>query len=251
MRVCRASSVDSTEGTTKEGIVTLLRNEICRYGNKFGPLASCCFADIRSHLTILVQASLSSSSSGSEIPKDVLHMLQWAKELWSRSYQSDDITADNGGSGPAEGGGIISPVELRERRKKIRTLIFAVQAVYAISVELNNILTLQMLQTYAPFITEMVTEWQTSITLLPGVAPKDGGQKEVLPGDEIILLVSQYLQFESTLQPSSDSSSTPYLLRAAGLLEEAIDHSPYNPHLKIAAIGIYCQLHAAHRALTI
>jgi len=239
----------------KEGLVTSLRNEICRYGNKFGPLASCCFADVRSYLRVLVEEG-SSSSGPSDIPKDVLHVLQWAKELWTSSYQSNGA-ADGGG--PSEGGDIISPDEVRERRKKIRTFIFAVQVVYGIAaVELdNNSTCLQLLQTYAPSISEMVTEWRTSLSFLPGVAPNDGGQKEVLPGDEIILLTSQYLQFQAktttTVQQSSNNNSatSPFLLQAVSLLEEAIDQSPYNPHLKIAAIGIYSQLHAAHRALTI
>jgi len=247
----KVQSLDNGNSATDAAMMTALRDEIFKYGNKFGPVASCCFADVRSYLGVLVKAT--SSPPGTNDPsKDVLHVLQWAKELWTANFQSND-SADVD----------VSPDEFRERRKKIRTFIFAVQVIYGIAAELHDS-TAQLLQTYAPSESEMVTEWRTSLSFLPGVAPKDGGQKEVLPGDEIVLLTSQYLQFhanEAKLTPvqqqqsSYDSTSkgtiTPRLLCAAGLLEEAMDHSPYNPHLKIASIGIYSQLHAAHRALTI
>mmetsp|Transcript_21056 Transcript_21056/g.34228 ORF Transcript_21056/g.34228 Transcript_21056/m.34228 type:complete len:939 (+) Transcript_21056:270-3086(+) len=246
----KVQSLDNGNSATDAAMMTALRDEIFKYGNKFGPVASCCFADVRSYLGVLVTTS---SPPGTNDPsKDVLHVLQWAKELWTANFQSND-SADVD----------VSPDEFRERRKKIRTFIFAVQVIYGIAAELHDS-TAQLLQTYAPSESEMVTEWRTSLSFLPGVAPKDGGQKEVLPGDEIVLLTSQYLQFhanEAKLTPvqqqqsSYDSTSkgtiTPRLLCAAGLLEEAMDHSPYNPHLKIASIGIYSQLHAAHRALTI
>jgi N-terminal acetyltransferase B complex non-catalytic subunit len=41
------------------------------------------------------------------------------------------------------------------------------------------------------------------------------------------------------------------LLQSAGLLEDAMDHSPHDPHLKIAAISIYAKLNAASRALAV
>jgi len=237
--------VRQASGEGKEGLVTLMRDEICTYGNKFGPVASCCFADVRSYLRGLVQAISSSgivAATGlSDIPNDVLHVLKWAKDLWTTNTQSNSSAA-------CEVEGDIPTSELlRERRKKIRTFIFAVQVIYGIAVELEN-LALQLLETYAPSISQMVTEWRTSLSLLPSVAVKDGGQKEVLPGDEIVLLTSQYLQFQANTATNNNSS---LLLQAAGLLEEAMNLSPYNPHLKIAAIGVYSQLHAAHRALEI
>ena len=67
------------------------------------------------------------------------------------------------------------------------------QVVYCIAAKLHGS-TAQLLQTYVPSESEIVTEWRTTLSFLPGVAPKDGGQKEVLPGDEIVLLTSQYLE---------------------------------------------------------
>ena len=234
----------SATGEGNAGLTTALRDEILAYGNKFGPATSCCFADIRSYLKVLVDGGLSSESVDGmdNVPNDVLSVLKWAKELWASSCQSNNDDASSSG-------GEVSSDEFRERRKKIRTYIFAVQMIHAIAVEYDN-LTSQLLNGYAPSTTQMVTEWRTSLSFLPGVAPKDGGQKEVLPGDEIMLLTSQYLQFQAT-NPSSCDLVAPFLLQAAGLLEEAMDQSPYNPHLKIAAIGVYSQLDAAHRALSI
>ena len=243
MKVLRQAAMRNEKGEEDEELVLVLRDEICKYGNKFGSIASCCFADIQSYLNILVRASSSSSPAimvGGCIPNNVLHVLNWAKEMWSTNAQSSTNAADHNLMDEE-----VSNDEFRERRKKIRSFIFAVHVVYGIAVEMKDS-TLKVLETYAPSVSQMVIEWRASLASLPGVAPKDGGQKEVLPGDEIILLTSQLLQFQATKNKSST-----LLLQAAGLLEEAMDHSPYNPHLKIAAIGVYTQLNAAYRALSI
>eukprot|EP00970_Alexandrium_tamarense_P001268 scaffold131_cov206-Alexandrium_tamarense.AAC.8 len=232
----------------KEEVVASLLKAICDYGNKFGPLASCCFADIRPYLGLLVR----SSSMGEErltlndFPEYIARVIQWASELWKNNSQSSTSDEQSGLETARE--------EFRERRKKLRTYIFAVQVIYGVTAELNSAsafastLAMDMMQKHTPSIPQMVSEWKTSLSFLPGLAPKDGGQKEVLPGDEIVLLVSQHVQFQASIE-SSASFTTSLLLGAAALLEDAIDHSPYNPHLKIAAIGIYSQLNGADRAL--
>jgi N-terminal acetyltransferase B complex non-catalytic subunit len=225
-------------------LMALLRDEICEYGNRFGSQASCCFSDVRSYLRLLVQASLSGGeiTGISDIPNEVSHLLEWARGMWVSNAQSTDT------------GSLEVEDELRERRKKLRSFIFAVQVVYGIAAEMKD-LTLHLLQTFAPSTSQLVLEWRTSLVSLPIVAAKDGGQKEVLPGDEIILLASQYLLFQASLHPPSSNesnhSSTTMLLQSAALLEESMDHSPYNPHLKIAAISVYSKLNAAGRALSI
>jgi N-terminal acetyltransferase B complex non-catalytic subunit len=96
-------------------------------------------------------------------------------------------------------------------------------------------------------VDEMIAEWRTSLAFLPGVPPKDGGQKETLPGDEIVLLISQHLHLKASCE-SDTTQSLGHLIAAAALLEEAIEHSPYNANLKIASIGVYSRLKAAYRA---
>mmetsp|Transcript_37038 Transcript_37038/g.89299 ORF Transcript_37038/g.89299 Transcript_37038/m.89299 type:complete len:104 (-) Transcript_37038:208-519(-) len=67
-----------------------LREEICDYGNRFGPTASCCFADLRSHLRTLARASSSERGIVEDVPEDdISHVLEWAKgrnicSFWDR-----------------------------------------------------------------------------------------------------------------------------------------------------------------------
>ncbi|KAL3810999.1 hypothetical protein ACHAXA_006551 [Cyclostephanos tholiformis] len=255
------------DGDARDGLVTSLRGEICKYGEKFGPLASCCFADLRPYVRVCVRAAANNAPSLTEhtsagggqcvVPRDILHLLLWAKEMWATNSQSNDDCGGVNRNNTSMTEDVIDSTDalLRDRRERLRRFIFAVQVIFNISIEFEDKkFTLQLLKTYAPSIFHMVMEWRTSLSYLPGMSLKDGGQKEVLPGDEIILLASQYLLFEgasSHLHSTLDGPSTPFLFQAASLLEEAIDHSPYNPHLKIAAISVYSRLGAAERALTI
>ena len=230
-----------SSSSNMEGLVLTLRDEIVKYGNKFGPMASCCFADMKPYLGMLVKHASGAAAELNDIPKDIVTVLDWAKEMWTTNAQSS-------AESPLEVN-VVSTDEFRERRKKIRSYIFAIHVIFSIASKMKNNIALQVLEMYAPSPSHLVTEWRTSLTSLPGVPPKDGGQKEVLPGDEIILLTSQYLLFQAARETDDDTSLL--LLQTAGLVEEAIDHSPYNPHLKIAAMGVYSQLNAAHRALSI
>ena len=223
-------------GEKMEQNLANLRKEICKYSTKFAPLASCCFADIRPYLCFLSSASRSEGEAGSSIPNNVKLLLEWIKIMWADNSQS----VDDSNQSEVE----LSHDEARERRANLRAYIFAVQFVYCLAAECE--LTLQLIEEYAPSKKQIALEWRSSLTCLPGVAPKDGGQKEVLPGDELVLLLSQNLQ-----KKASTNSSHCCLLEAAALLEEALEHSPYNPHLKISAIGVYLQLGASHRALSI
>lgn len=66
-------------------------------------------------------------------------------------------------------------------------------------------------------------------------------QKENQPGDELVLLAVQNILF---LNDTNDAQ----LIVAASLLEEALQNSPYNAYLKIAAIDVYSRLNAVQRA---
>ncbi len=235
--------VKNTDGPGEEMEQNLayLCEEICKYSKKFSPLASCCFADIRPYLCVLSKASRSEGEAGSSISNNAKLLLEWAKVMWTDNSQFVDDSSQS----EVE----LSRDEARERRAKIRAYIFAIQFVYCLAAEYEH-LTSQLLEEYAPVNKQIALEWRSSLTYLPGVAPKDGGQKEVLPGDELVLLLSQNLQ-KKAYTKSSDGSRQYCLLEAVALLEEAMDHSPYNPHLKIAAIGVYLQLGASHRALSI
>jgi N-terminal acetyltransferase B complex non-catalytic subunit len=246
------NNVDNMARSELDALVLSLLGEICTYGTKFSPVASCCFADLRPYIHLLVQRRRTVEINIDDIPADVLQLLSWAKEIWIANSQIN-TTATVTTTTTTE-------LSLQERRKQLRKYIFAVQVVYEISNELfeDKQFSIQLLRMYAPEMSDMVNEWRTSLTYLPIVCARDGGQKEVLPGDEIVLLASQYLLFEGDLMSSSlevlsssSAASFPFFLEAASLLEEAIDHSPYNPHLKIAAISAYARLGATDRALCI
>lgn len=230
-------SIDRGEGNIGEAIVQL-RKAICDYGDRFSPVASCCFTDLRPYLELLVR-SAGKCEAFSDISDDIALVLKWAKGLWMIHSQSN--------SGAALGE--VSSDELRKRRKKLRVYIFAVQVCYCLAAELctSSSLMLELLQSYTPPISEMMSEWRTSLAFLPGVPPKDGGQKETLPGDDIVLLMSQYLQLKAACEITVDATEQ-HLISVAGLLEEAIEHSPYNPCLKIVAIEVYSGLNATYRA---
>jgi tetratricopeptide (TPR) repeat protein len=251
----------AVDGDETASLLTSLRDEVSRYGDRFGPVASCCYADLRPYLRVVVRAASDAAASPTGertaiggrdevVPDDVSQLLLWAKEMWATNAQSNDGfgEVDRETIVPERAEDPTDASSLRDRRKRLRKYIFAVQVVFGISSEFEDEnVAMRLLRTFAPSMSQMVMEWRTSLSSLPGVAPKDGGQKEVLPGDEIILLASQYLMFEGA--SSADGSFAPSLLRAASLLEEAVDRSPYNPHLKIAAISVYSRLGAAERAL--
>ncbi|KAL7550873.1 hypothetical protein ACHAWF_016001 [Thalassiosira exigua] len=241
--------IRGTRGTR----ATSLRDEICGYGDKFCPAASCCFADVRPYLDRLVETAPTpmtddeeSGDAPDDVAPDVTDILDWARGLWTKSQLSIDI-GDEASRGEAD--------EPGDRRKTLRTYIFAVQVVYAVAAHYEQS-TLPLLERHAPTTEQLAEEWRTSLATLPSASTE--GQKEVLPGDDLVLLASLRLEFEAAMQESSPESgsasataATPYLLRAAALLEEAMDRSPYNPHLKIAAVGVYAELRAARRALSI
>jgi len=131
--------------------VAALCGEIWDYGNRFGPEASCCSADLRLYFSVLVrEASSHSLAAGgaSDILEDVSLILQRTKESWSTNYQTN---------GREDGEGEVSADQFRERRKRLRTYIFAVQVIYAVAAELRDF-TSQLPETYAPSVAEMATQ---------------------------------------------------------------------------------------------
>lgn len=211
-----------------------LSRELRAYGDKFGPIASCCFADVRSYIDALLDTVCQNATTLDDLPLCVSGLLCWAKETHTANTQSASTDGN---------------VDPKQRRKSLRRFIFGIQVVYGIASKLATVGS-QIIDKFSPPITTLVVEWRMSLSCLPGVAPKDGGQKEVLPGDEIMLLASQALQYRAARKLPSEGTGNS-LLQAAALLEEAIDHSPFNPHLKIAAIGVYAELNVAYRALAL
>jgi N-terminal acetyltransferase B complex non-catalytic subunit len=71
-----------------------------------------------------------------------------------------------------------------------------------------------------------------------------------MPNDDLMLLAVQQLLYSSSKSSGSGSNSTnenKTMILSAVLLESAIDHSPDNAYLKIAAMEVYHNLHASTR----
>jgi N-terminal acetyltransferase B complex non-catalytic subunit len=94
-----------------------------------------------------------------------------------------------------------------------------------------------------PTSENMLMLWEQTLYL--GSNPKDGGQKEALPGDDLILLASQLMIYssrsEETIQKEKIIDATTVLL------ERARQNSPFNPYLKIASLHLYAQSDALVR----
>lgn len=119
-------------------------------------------------------------------------------------------------------------------RSMLRAYIFATQVTYKI------VSMMQQLKDALPDWQELVTTWRESQSL--GTAKEgDNVQKENQPGDELVLLAVQNILF------CNDTDSA-HLIMAASLLEEALQNSPYNPYLEIAAMDVYARLNAVHRS---
>lgn len=223
----------SLDSSQRASLLHELGVSIIDYGTIFAPRASCCFHDLRKYIGLFATVCHQLIDEASGCQGDLVTVMEWTKRLREDScncFQPD----------------IIDP---KVRRRKLRAHICSIQIAFGIVSALEKCdegattdsedtaeSTAESLNSYLPSVDEMVNEWQSSLDL--GSNPKDGGQKEVLPGDELILLACQLACHKKTS-----------LTASAALLEAALHHSPYNPHLMIAAIGMYDRLSAGRRAL--
>jgi len=205
----------------------------------------------------------SSSSSMMLLSNEVVRILKWAKDLRAANDPSD-VTADKD---EGKGGGEEDNDDAREkhtkrlRRGRLRAYIASVKIMFEIwfqttsssrsssctsttTDEINR----QMKQ-YIPSPQSMLYHWEKALNL--GSNPADGGQKEVLPGDDLILLTAQLLLYRSS--SSLRNKDHPELssrrrhhratcILAVALYERAIIESPFNPYLKIAALNLYSRV---------
>mmetsp|Transcript_10398 Transcript_10398/g.29232 ORF Transcript_10398/g.29232 Transcript_10398/m.29232 type:complete len:1193 (+) Transcript_10398:2-3580(+) len=235
----------SLDSSQRASLLHGLGKSIIDYGTIFAPRASCCFHDLRKYIGLFATVCHQLNDEASECWGELLIVMGWAKRLREDNCFQADIT------------------DAKVRRRRLRAYICSIQITFGIVSALqkcDGVTTdtedapasatesaAESLSSYLPSVDEMVNEWQSSLDL--GSNPKDGGQKEVLPGDELILLACQLacqLESENGIAFANKKTS---LIASAALLEAALHHSPYNPHLMIAAIGVYDRLSAGHRAL--
>jgi len=244
--------------------VGVLCDAILEYATVFAPLVSCCFQDLRPYLQLLVERSCYSNNDGSDgsgqISKEAVRIFEWAK----------DFRLDNNPSDTTREGVEVVENEKdikRWRRQRLRAYIASVKIMFEIWFQLTTryddydydngngndddkqssckTSIDAQLQEYIPSPGEMVQHWENALNL--GSNPKDGGQKEFLPGDDLILLATQLLIYSCRHNQNESERRATYIL-AVTLHEHAMMQSPFNPYLKIAAINVYCRYNAIGRA---
>ena len=205
---------------------------IQNYISSVSPVAICCFQDVRSYLTALVNTALEQKDEDT-----LLSMFNWA--LSERTFLSN--SSDNS---------IGSVWTLEKLQKYICIIKVLYQLIQQISLqqsdkkEINDKKT-KLLSEYTPTIEEMIIIYEQSLTSIQVT-----NNKQVLPGDDLILLSVQKLLNAHTSQNDDDPNfpeTTGNYKDAAALLERAIHHSPFNASLKLTAIQIYYQLGAIER----
>ena len=97
---------------------------------------------------------------------------------------------------------------------------------------------------YLPSVDEMVQDWENTLNIRSN--PANGGQKEFLPGDDVILLSTQIFVYQSRYQSGKECTASHIL--ALTLQEHTVLLSPFNLYLKITTIGIYTRHDTSFRA---
>ena len=217
-----------------------LCNAIIAYGNMFSSLVSCCFQDLRSYIVMLVTASKNGYKS-----QTLSRLIDSVKRIREENNLSVEPSENKEQSS----------VDIKERRSKLRAYIFSIKVCFEVwyqclqhceddheKEDINN-----FFSDSVPSVDDMVCLWGNVLDL--GSNPDDGGQKETLPGDDLILLANQLVIYQNSCQPE-DTKHISYMLSAT-ILEAALSRSPYNPYIKIAAIRVYSRLGAVKRAFEI
>lgn len=214
-----------------------LCNAIIKYGNMFCSLVSCCFQDLRPYIEILI--SMSHDGYKSDVVSKIVDSAKRIRKENNLMIESSPEKKE-------------SSDEKKERRSELRAYIYSIKVCFEVwyqclcrceehneKKEVND-----FFSTSVPSVDDLVYLWGEVIDL--GSKPIDGGQKETLPGDDLILLANQLLIHQNSSQPEEVKSNI-YVL-ATTILDAAIAQSPYNPYFRIAAINIYTKMGAAKRA---
>ena len=183
------------------------------YAEKFAAKAACTFSDLEGYLDLLLSSSLSESQSSLE--KLLTFLLRMRNGSCSSS--ESEISTD------------------KERQARLRVYIFAAKLNHKILGACSN-----MLDKWLPNWDGLVAEWKASLSMST-VTDGEESQREVKQGDDLILLAVQQLLY-------TNPQSTESQIICAALLESAIEHSPDNAYLKMAAIDVYYQLDSLERS---
>jgi N-terminal acetyltransferase B complex non-catalytic subunit len=248
-----------TQETTKESIQALV-DAIHAYAELFARRASCAFSDLEGYLELLLLEKTAIACKV-EIIESLLEFAEKMRLSQTFKFEQEDNN--------------------KERQSKLRAYIFAARMTHKF---LSKHADLQ--NRWMPNWNELVTEWQTSLTmsssnegeeasiifmwclrwicccrLITLTAPRAFVSVCIWSIIYFLCFVLLCLQSQKETRPGDEllllavqqllycnNNNNDALVTAAVLLETAIDHSPHNAYLKFAAIDVYFQLDAMSRS---
>lgn len=195
--------------------IKALSSSIQNYGHLFSSKAACAFSDVEAYIELLLLST--DLDKRKEVAQDVL---QFSKKLRSENGAPPDN--DN-------------EISNKDRQARLRTYIFATKVNHKILAKNAD-----HQDEWLPDWTELVKEWKSTLSMSSSNEGEES-QKEIKPGDDLVLLAVQQLLFRNP-------GSVECQLVCAALLETAMDHSPDNAYLKMLAIQVYYQLDSVSRS---
>eukprot|EP00934_Nitzschia_sp_Nitz4_P008150 Nitzschia sp. Nitz4//scaffold39_size137210//103503//107005//NITZ4_003215-RA/size137210-augustus-gene-0.185-mRNA-1//1//CDS//3329550431//8140//frame0 len=215
MKVGMAARKVRDDGKLNSDLVQSLEQAIETYSDVFGRRAACAFSDLEEYVALLTE--FDSKPTGGPVEK----LLRYVDNMEKANIPSE---------------GSDGSIALKERQARLRGYIFSIKmkhklvGVYGMEQEEAK---------WFPSWTKMVEEWKETLPM--DIVPEGGvSQREVKPGDDLMMCIVQQIMYQSR--------STDVPLVAATLLETAIQYSPDNAYLKMAAIIVYHKLDAMSRA---
>ena len=198
--------------------IRALGDAIRQYAETFAHRANCTFTDLDHYLSILI------CNENDDVNKDVtVSLLEFAESLRRTNVTSGNTTASSSN---------------KERQAKLRAYIFALKLTHKL-LSAN----IDLADKYLPDWVEIIREWQATLTLTSSNEGEES-QRELKPGDDLVLLAVQQLLF--TKDSRNNCGDATFI--SAVLLESGIQHSPDNAYLKFLAIEVFHQLNATTRS---
>jgi len=212
------------DGSVSSSIANL-SDAIVKYGSLYAPLVFCCFQDLRVYIHLLVERSCENGCISSAVQQ----VLDWAVGL--REVNNPTTIGDGDDTIAAK----------QDKKAKLRTYIASIKFCFEIwhqlcsqcknDTEASKSVDNAMVP-FVPLPEEMIACWKNTMDL--GNKAKDGGQKECLPGDDLVLLTVELLSHRNRFE--QEEKRKKINLYTSTLLENALIHSPYNAYIKIAAV---------------
>lgn len=221
-RLHAADPVDKKEvEQTEERLYSLIVSYVDRFFSKM-----CCFTDLKQYLALFLDSSALTSAAAKA------KLVGYVHSLSAESSVSNDATHEDGGSEEERKAGL---ARLSKRLLAVKTLRFL--GFY----DNKTITDLESL------VKDLVSEYQSSNWLNAG---SKGGQREVQPTDDLLLLAAHFLLDIYQREVSAGHARRELLLQTAGLLEFGLDRSAYNFQMKLLLSRVYGYLGAANAMLS-